>query len=327
MRLAERGHAAAGEGQVVRGRVPELPGAGAAGVRERHRPGFAAGRLPAFSRRHSALRYREGRRGNRIGVFPLGRGSGRRQDGLGVRPLNGDEITFGEIKVREPERRARPDRDRRFACVAYEVPGPADLPIFLDRRAADAIERHALTDTSVELGGILLGKECLDPATGPAVCLGQPVARGQALRQHPGQLHLHPRFVGRNHSRARPAVSAVRHRGLVSHPSQFRNLSLAPRFVYPSQLLFAGTAGCLRRRPDQSDSGFFPVARRRNGAGGGLLPHGRSRRSDCTGEAGQRPRENSQYRRRLGRSLFTSPRSGADQDAYTTWTARSQFAG
>src|SRR6185437_8205312 len=33
-------------------------------------------------------------------------------------------------------------------------------------RTADAIERHALSDTSVELGGILLGKECVDPATG-----------------------------------------------------------------------------------------------------------------------------------------------------------------
>jgi proteasome lid subunit RPN8/RPN11 len=82
--------------------------------------------------------------------------------------LNGDEITFGDVRVREPERRARPDRDRRFASVAYEVPGPADLPIFLDRRAADAIERHALSDTSVELGGILLGKECVDAATGQA---------------------------------------------------------------------------------------------------------------------------------------------------------------
>jgi proteasome lid subunit RPN8/RPN11 len=88
------------------------------------------------------------------------------QDGLGIKPLNGDEITFGEMQMREPEKRQRPDRDRRFACVSYEVPGTADLPIFLDRRAADAIERHALSDTSVELGGILLGKECLDPATG-----------------------------------------------------------------------------------------------------------------------------------------------------------------
>jgi proteasome lid subunit RPN8/RPN11 len=79
--------------------------------------------------------------------------------------LSGDDIVFGEMKVREPERLQRPDRDRKFASVAYEVPGPIDLPIFLDRRTADAIERHALSDTSVELGGILLGKECIDPAT------------------------------------------------------------------------------------------------------------------------------------------------------------------
>jgi proteasome lid subunit RPN8/RPN11 len=80
--------------------------------------------------------------------------------------LSGDDIIFGEMSVREPEQLKRPDCDRRFACVSYEVPGQDDLPVFLDRRAADAIERHALSDTTVELGGILLGKECLDPATG-----------------------------------------------------------------------------------------------------------------------------------------------------------------
>ncbi len=88
--------------------------------------------------------------------------------------MSGDDITFGEMSLRQPERRLRPDRDRKYACMAYEVPGPADLPVFLDRRAADAIERHALTDTSVELGGILLGKECLDQATGqPFVSITQ----------------------------------------------------------------------------------------------------------------------------------------------------------
>src|SRR4051794_34905779 len=80
--------------------------------------------------------------------------------------LSHDEIVFDDVKYREPERRCRPDRDRRWACLAYEVPGPIDLPIFLDRVTADAIERHALRDTSVELGGILLGKECLDDQTG-----------------------------------------------------------------------------------------------------------------------------------------------------------------
>jgi proteasome lid subunit RPN8/RPN11 len=80
--------------------------------------------------------------------------------------VSGDEITFGEMNLRQPERRHRPDHDRKFVALAYEVPGPDDLPIFLDSRAADAIERHALADTAVELGGILLGKECLDQSTG-----------------------------------------------------------------------------------------------------------------------------------------------------------------
>ncbi len=80
--------------------------------------------------------------------------------------MNGDDIVFDDMHVREPARVMRPDRDRRFATLAYELPAALDLPIFLDRQAADAIERHALSDTSVELGGILLGKECIDEATG-----------------------------------------------------------------------------------------------------------------------------------------------------------------
>jgi proteasome lid subunit RPN8/RPN11 len=80
--------------------------------------------------------------------------------------LSQDEIVFEEVRYREPERMCRPDRDRRFACLAYELAAPEDLPIFLERRTADAIERHALRDTSVELGGILLGKECLDEHSG-----------------------------------------------------------------------------------------------------------------------------------------------------------------
>lgn len=80
--------------------------------------------------------------------------------------MSGDDIVFDDVRYREPARLCRPDRDRRFACVACEIPGPLDLPIFLDHRSADAIERHALSDTTVELGGILVGKECVDPETG-----------------------------------------------------------------------------------------------------------------------------------------------------------------
>ena len=181
----------------------------------------------AFSPRHSSVRYRAGRRGNRIGVFPAGRGSRRRQDGLGVKPLNGDDITFGEMKVREPEKRKRPDRDRKYACLAYEVPGIDDLPIFLDRRAADAIERHALSDTSVELGGILLGKECVDPATGePFVWITQSLEAKHYANTQASFTYTHDSWeeITRERDRRFPRV---RHRGLVSHPSQLRNLSFA----------------------------------------------------------------------------------------------------
>ena len=82
--------------------------------------------------------------------------------------MSTDDIVFDEIQYREPKKARRPDRDRRWACVAYEVPRPEDLPIFLDRKPADAIERHALRDTSVELGGIMLGLECVDDQTGEA---------------------------------------------------------------------------------------------------------------------------------------------------------------
>ncbi len=77
-----------------------------------------------------------------------------------------DDIVFEEVRYREPKKARRPDRDRRFACLAYEIPRPEDLPIFLDHKTADAIERHALRDTSVELGGIMLGLECIDDQTG-----------------------------------------------------------------------------------------------------------------------------------------------------------------
>ncbi|MGC8643310.1 MAG: Mov34/MPN/PAD-1 family protein, partial [Isosphaeraceae bacterium] len=80
--------------------------------------------------------------------------------------MSGDEMVFEEIRYREPVRLLRPDRDLRYACLSYQVPATSDLPIFVDYHTADAMERHALADTSVELGGILLGKECVDEATG-----------------------------------------------------------------------------------------------------------------------------------------------------------------
>jgi proteasome lid subunit RPN8/RPN11 len=80
--------------------------------------------------------------------------------------LSDEDIQFDDVAYREPLKARRPDLDARLACIAYRLPGHADLPIFLEKKPADAIERHALRDTSVELGGILLGKECVDETTG-----------------------------------------------------------------------------------------------------------------------------------------------------------------
>lgn len=77
-----------------------------------------------------------------------------------------DEMIFGDLQFRQPARLPRPDRDPERAWIVCGNPAPDDLPIFVDDQTADAIERHAYSDRSVELGGILLGKECVDPETG-----------------------------------------------------------------------------------------------------------------------------------------------------------------
>ncbi len=77
-----------------------------------------------------------------------------------------DEIVFDDLTCREPKRLRRPDADPLLACLAFRVPAADDLPIFLDHRAAIAVERHTLSDTTVELGGVLLGHEAVDDRTG-----------------------------------------------------------------------------------------------------------------------------------------------------------------
>ena len=77
---------------------------------------------------------------------------------MGAGPVSGDEMVFEEIKYREPVRLLRPDRDMRYACLSYQVPAQADLPIFVDYHAADAIERHARTAHVRRAGGNLAGQ-------------------------------------------------------------------------------------------------------------------------------------------------------------------------
>ena len=203
--------------------------------------------------------------------------------------MSGDEIIFGEINVREPERRQRPDRDRRFASMAYEVPGPLDLPIFIDRRTADAIERHALSDTTVELGGILLGKECLDPATGqPFVWVTQSLEAKHYANTQASFTYTHDSWeeITRERDRLYPEYDIVG--WYHTHPS-FGIFLSSPRPVHPPALLRPAAPGGLCGRSDQSDPRVFPVARRRPGAGRRLFSDRRSRRPGRAGTAGQRP--------------------------------------
>jgi proteasome lid subunit RPN8/RPN11 len=68
-----------------------------------------------------------------------------------------DEIEFGELEQAAPNRALRPDENRHYAVVAYGEPADRDLAIFVDLDVLAEMEEHAQSDTSVELGGVLLG--------------------------------------------------------------------------------------------------------------------------------------------------------------------------
>jgi proteasome lid subunit RPN8/RPN11 len=126
--------------------------------------------------------------------------------------LSTDDIVFEDVTYREPRRVRRPDRDRRWACIAYELPGPQDLPIYLDRKPADAIERHALSDTSVELGGILLGQECNDDVTGePFVWITEAIAAKHYENTQASFTYTHESWeeISRERDRVHPELDIV----------------------------------------------------------------------------------------------------------------------
>lgn len=80
-------------------------------------------------------------------------------------------IEFGEVQEATPEKSLRPDRNAHYAVVPYESPVEGDLPIFLDLDVLLDMEQHARSDTSVELGGFLLGGQYYDEAGQPFVVI------------------------------------------------------------------------------------------------------------------------------------------------------------
>jgi len=83
--------------------------------------------------------------------------------------MSDPDIQFGEVEQATPLRRRRPDRDRHFAVVDYGTASGGDLAIFVDMDVLADVEAHAQTDTSVELGGVLLGGQYVDEHGDPFV--------------------------------------------------------------------------------------------------------------------------------------------------------------
>jgi proteasome lid subunit RPN8/RPN11 len=80
-----------------------------------------------------------------------------------------DELAFGEIQFSQPELGCRPDRDPQYAVAEVGKPGDRQLPIFVDVETLRAVERSLGQDTSIELGGVLLGSQHIDDHGQPFV--------------------------------------------------------------------------------------------------------------------------------------------------------------
>jgi proteasome lid subunit RPN8/RPN11 len=81
------------------------------------------------------------------------------------------DIQFGDLEEQAPEPKLRPDQNKHYAVVAYDSPQETELPVFVDVDVVRDMEAHALSDTSVELGGVLLGGQYHDHDGNPFVLI------------------------------------------------------------------------------------------------------------------------------------------------------------
>ena len=95
------------------------------------------------------------------------------------------DIEFGEVQAAQCERRLRPDRNRQFCTVACGLPSEDELPIFVDLDALGDMEAHALSDTRVELGGVVLGGQYEDDRGRPFVVIADTL-RARHYESTPG---------------------------------------------------------------------------------------------------------------------------------------------
>lgn len=84
-----------------------------------------------------------------------------------------DDMSFGEIQVSQPELGRRPDQDPHLAVVEVGEPAAQQLRIYVDLATLRAIEAHLSHDTSIELGGVLLGGQFVDDEGQPFVIISE----------------------------------------------------------------------------------------------------------------------------------------------------------
>jgi proteasome lid subunit RPN8/RPN11 len=82
-----------------------------------------------------------------------------------------DEIQFGEVEEKRPDKSLRPDRNAHYCCISMGAPSDVDLPIFVDLDALLDMEDHAKSDMRVELGGVMLGGHFEDDDGKPFVVI------------------------------------------------------------------------------------------------------------------------------------------------------------
>ena len=83
--------------------------------------------------------------------------------------MSDEEIQFGDVEEVRPRSAVRPDTDAHYAVSEVGIVKENTLPIFVDLDVLRDMEAHALTNTDVELGGVMLGGQFEDADGNPFV--------------------------------------------------------------------------------------------------------------------------------------------------------------
>jgi proteasome lid subunit RPN8/RPN11 len=86
--------------------------------------------------------------------------------------MSDTDIQFGNLEEPQHVHRLRPDRNKQLAVVTCGQPVDRDLRVFVELDVMRDMQAHALSNTGIELGGVLLGGQYKDDAGVPFVVVG-----------------------------------------------------------------------------------------------------------------------------------------------------------